>query len=233
MKCPKCGLENPESSSRCDCGYNFSTGQVEQTHALRHVAGQKQLPRDRPEVTVSDIRMPFWSMVVFMVKWAVASIPAVLILIVFSVFFWTAVTGLVNASFRGLFQRDGASSVSTQTTGADTESQPTGQARADELAYLNQVLVQNVRVDQNSHRNGGVFGELKNTGSRVLKRVEITIYCLGMDGKPVFEKTRSVVRSSDDPLKVGYSRQFDVNLRDAPSDWLKKVDVKVSEVQFP
>ncbi|MCB1736006.1 MAG: hypothetical protein H6981_14455 [Gammaproteobacteria bacterium] len=34
----------------------------------------------RQEVTVVDIRMPFMSMVVFMVKWVIASIPAMLIL---------------------------------------------------------------------------------------------------------------------------------------------------------
>ena len=34
------------------------------------------------EVTVVDIKMPFGSMVVFMVKWAIASIPAILILAV-------------------------------------------------------------------------------------------------------------------------------------------------------
>lgn len=32
------------------------------------------------EVRVVDIKMPFWSMVVFMVKWAIAAIPAILIL---------------------------------------------------------------------------------------------------------------------------------------------------------
>jgi hypothetical protein len=32
------------------------------------------------EVVVTDIRMPFWSMVGFMIKWALAAIPAVLIL---------------------------------------------------------------------------------------------------------------------------------------------------------
>lgn len=31
-------------------------------------------------VVVTDIRMPFWSMVAFMVKWVIASIPAFLIL---------------------------------------------------------------------------------------------------------------------------------------------------------
>ena len=33
-------------------------------------------------VVVTDIRMPFWSMVVFMIKWAVAAIPAFIILAV-------------------------------------------------------------------------------------------------------------------------------------------------------
>lgn len=31
-------------------------------------------------VRVVDIKMPFWSMVTFMVKWAIASIPAFIIL---------------------------------------------------------------------------------------------------------------------------------------------------------
>jgi len=28
MKCPNCGLINPESAQRCDCGYNFDKGLV-------------------------------------------------------------------------------------------------------------------------------------------------------------------------------------------------------------
>ncbi|MCB1737819.1 MAG: hypothetical protein KDI42_06820 [Gammaproteobacteria bacterium] len=41
----------------------------------------------RQEVTVVDIRMPFMSMVAFMVKWVIASIPAMLILgLIFMVF---------------------------------------------------------------------------------------------------------------------------------------------------
>ena len=35
---------------------------------------------EKESVVVTDIRMPFVSMVVFMVKWAVASIPAIIIL---------------------------------------------------------------------------------------------------------------------------------------------------------
>lgn len=32
------------------------------------------------EVVITDIKMPFWSMVTFMVKWAIAAIPAIIIL---------------------------------------------------------------------------------------------------------------------------------------------------------
>lgn len=35
---------------------------------------------ERQETVITDIKMPFWSMVTFMVKWAVAAIPAVIIL---------------------------------------------------------------------------------------------------------------------------------------------------------
>lgn len=44
------------------------------------------------EVVVVDVKMPFWSMVWFMVKWAIAAIPAFIIL---------AVIGAVLIGFLG------------------------------------------------------------------------------------------------------------------------------------
>ena len=32
------------------------------------------------EIVIKDIQMPFWSMVTFMVKWAFAAIPAIIII---------------------------------------------------------------------------------------------------------------------------------------------------------
>ena len=43
-------------------------------------------------IVVTDIRMSFWSMVVFMVKWAIAAIPAFIILAVL----WGIVVWLVG-----------------------------------------------------------------------------------------------------------------------------------------
>lgn len=51
-------------------------------------------------VTVVDIEMPFWSMVIFLVKLAIAAIPAMIILWVLGVFF----TRLLGGIFGGFAQ---------------------------------------------------------------------------------------------------------------------------------
>jgi hypothetical protein len=49
------------------------------------------------EVTIVDIKIPFWSMVVLMVKWAIAAIPAFLILVVL----YLMLVGVTNRLFGG------------------------------------------------------------------------------------------------------------------------------------
>jgi hypothetical protein len=44
-------------------------------------------------VIVKDIHMPFGSMVRFMVKWAIASIPALFIVIAIGAIFWAVLAG--------------------------------------------------------------------------------------------------------------------------------------------
>ena len=51
------------------------------------------------EVVVTDIKIPFWSMVVLMVKWALAAIPAIIILIVIA----AVVSAALDAFFGGIF----------------------------------------------------------------------------------------------------------------------------------
>lgn len=51
---------------------------------------------DQQEVIVTDIRMSFGSMVVFMVKWAFASIPAAIILFVLGTMMWSFLFGLIT-----------------------------------------------------------------------------------------------------------------------------------------
>jgi hypothetical protein len=77
MFCPACGSSNADENSCSSCGAAFSKG-----------------------VIVTDIRMRFWSMVGFMVKWAIASIPAAIILFLIVGVLQTL---MVVAFFVGLF----------------------------------------------------------------------------------------------------------------------------------
>ena len=52
---------------------------------------------NKQEVTVTDIRMPFGSMVLFMVKWAVASIPALIIIVLLGTVFWGVTIGFLSS----------------------------------------------------------------------------------------------------------------------------------------
>ena len=46
------------------------------------------------KATITDIKMPFMSMVVFMIKWTIASIPAMIILFVLFMIFGGVISGI-------------------------------------------------------------------------------------------------------------------------------------------
>ncbi len=56
---------------------------------------------DKQQVVVVDIKMPFLSMVMFMVKWVVASIPALLILFLLFGFASALLGGMMAGFMRG------------------------------------------------------------------------------------------------------------------------------------
>ena len=53
-------------------------------------------------VVVTDVRMPFLSMVVFIIKWAVAAIPAMIILAVIWVIFLFVISLIFGGLLTGL-----------------------------------------------------------------------------------------------------------------------------------
>lgn len=184
-------------------------------------------------VLVSDVNMPFFSMVRFMIKWAIASIPALLILTFLGFVFWALLFGFVSGLGSSLTHKaqENPSSGSPGASASASDDSATA-------AYLSSVIVRNVTVSKSDLGEDGIFGEVKNIGDRTLRKVEITIYCKDAEGKTVFEKQYDPVLvtklslGDNNPLKPGYARQFGVRLSDAPSDWSKKVDVKVSTVEF-
>lgn len=188
-------------------------------------------------VLVSDVNMPFLSMVRFMVKWAIASIPAFLILLILGVLSWAVLAGFVSGLGSGSSRKSHDNPSSPSSSPSPNPSSTAVDPAA--AAYLSSVNVRNVSVSKTTLGDDGVFGEVKNLGDRTLKEVEITIYCQDSEGKTVFEKKYHPVLVSDlgfgdsnQPLKPSYARPFGVRLDDAPSDWSKKVEVKVTAVAF-
>ncbi|MCW9024957.1 MAG: hypothetical protein OQK73_09790 [Gammaproteobacteria bacterium] len=55
---------------------------------------------DEKNVVVVDIKMPFMSMVIFMVKWVIASIPAFIILSIIGTILMALFGGMINGMHR-------------------------------------------------------------------------------------------------------------------------------------
>ena len=109
--------------------------------------------------------------------------------------------------------------------------------------YINDYIsLENVRIAQ-GERFGmtveSVFGTLENKGQKTLNRVSITIYFLNNQGQRIGERSYSPVMVSDfnfgdnTPLRPGYRRDFGYSVEDdAPSNWSKKIDAVVSDIEF-
>lgn len=97
MKCPNCDfIEKDEvfgSPPKCPaCGALYD--KAVRLRELKEQRSQPPMPalkaggsNEVAQVKITDIDIPFWSMVQLMVKWALASVPAVLILLLIIVGF--------------------------------------------------------------------------------------------------------------------------------------------------
>lgn len=90
MKCKSCGHQATQSeaisgASICSrCGGHYDAAEVGHTLNAIPSFGASRSEQNHPDarpVVVVDINMDFSSMVIFMLKWSVASIPALAILI--------------------------------------------------------------------------------------------------------------------------------------------------------
>jgi formylglycine-generating enzyme required for sulfatase activity len=121
--------------------------------------------------------------------------------------------------------------------------------KKDQDAYAAKIEISDVKAGEKNKGNARVTGRVKNAGDRVLDELELTVYYLDDDGKPLFEdgkarpcfsKAWPVLLNSDKagdhraPLKPGETRTFAL---DVPQPFetdteLTKVGAKVSALQF-
>ena len=106
MQCPKCAYEPTlkqqlESAGKCtNCGVYYSAGAVNSKTGGAQMQLQRANSISGNSVVIGDIKMPFLSMVTFMVKWALAAIPAMIIIAVIVTVLSGTLSGLIF-SFTG------------------------------------------------------------------------------------------------------------------------------------
>jgi hypothetical protein len=80
MNCPLCKLINPDDSARCQCGYVFQSNPGQASHKnLNPLFRQESIPCESQGIVVNP-PVPFESIVKFVIKLCIASIPAFIIL---------------------------------------------------------------------------------------------------------------------------------------------------------
>ncbi len=81
-ECLVCGKSNPEEAKYCKkCGTYLSSTILEKPKAKSESREAKHI--SQMNVAITDVNIPFSSMVVLIVKWTMASIPALFILFIF------------------------------------------------------------------------------------------------------------------------------------------------------
>jgi hypothetical protein len=105
---------------------------------------------NKQAVVVTDIRMPFFSMVIFMVKWAIAAIPALFILIVFGVLTWGMLGGLLLSLTIGK-HTDSVRTLGTEAPTAVPTSLESTPPLLIESAYFPELIVAGINVKPSPH----------------------------------------------------------------------------------
>ncbi len=226
MKCPNCTQENPPTTTRCDCGYDFTSGRISVTAKPAPVSSGVQTGATRLEETrivISDINMRFGSMVVFMVKWAFAAIPA------FIVILGITFAGLVLLSLLGgsaaLFQHKASSlSLAKPSPG----SSPVAETKAPlELVSWDYSFHQG----QYSQNYYAITLTLKNNAPKDIKLIDASVRFSDLLGNQVFGIKVSPDRLISAGESVNDNGEYSVNqfiAEQARMAQMKKEDIKAT-----
>jgi hypothetical protein len=105
---------------------------------------------NKQAVVVTDIRMPFFSMVIFMVKWAIAAIPALCILILFGVLTWGMLGGLLLSLTIGK-HTDSVRTLGTETPTSVRTSVESQSPIMAESAYFPNLILTGFMIEPSPH----------------------------------------------------------------------------------
>ena len=152
-------------------------------------------------VVVTDVEMPFRSMVRFLVKLALASIPALCLVAMI----------LGGILFAGRALAEGVVEfLSNRADQAVLSKTPAAGGSSEARLYLDNMRVQKVSVGRTTAGGQGVFGEVVNDGGRVVKRVDLIIICIGRAGRTA--EREATLGLDGRVMPPGSGREFGVGM---------------------
>ncbi len=240
MRCPKCKYEptmaeqisNKEECPKCGIFYEKYRAQQKENFSVK-----TQVVADKPSVqtmagqpvVVVGIQMRFWSMVVFMVKWAFAAIPALiiigLIVTAITIFSTGFITGFGSSSKVSNFPVSSGSSLESRVE-AKEEPIDSPPVRAE---LISAVLVDKGFYDENYETQNTLKISFENKTGREIRAFEGVVILSDLLGNVI----KRVKLSDSAPAWVGdkllwsgsirYNQfiQEDQELKDASVDSLK------------
>jgi hypothetical protein len=128
--------------------------------------------------------------------------------------------------------------LSSGCTKSNTTQSETNQPKT---SYYEKIIIRNIKAYESPITGTVVDGEVKNTGDKTLKKVELTIYFLDINGNAVSETKYNPVNfyegvwvgdRTTEPLKANYSTRLYAYDLSPPSDWAGKVDIKITNIEF-
>ncbi len=102
------------------------------------------------------------------------------------------------------------------------------------LDYVqNKLKIRNINIKeyQDIHKTL-LTATLKNMGQRTLKDVEIFLVCSNIDDKPRYTVTEHPISESGKPLGPKRARKFEIDLTNVPSDWARRIEIKIVNCKF-
>ena len=105
-------------------------------------------------------------------------------------------------------------------------------------AYTSKLELTGVQVDHIWFDGKSVSGEIRNTGNRTVRKIEITVFYLNEEGRAIFDRTHYPVFAprweTDESklLKPNHSQKFRYKLDEVASQWSGEVRVKIAKIAF-
>ncbi len=105
-------------------------------------------------------------------------------------------------------------------------------------AYMLKLELTGVQVDHIWFDGKSVSGEIRNTGNRIVRKIEITVFHLDEEGRAIFERIHYPVfaprweTDENKLLKPNCSQKFRYKLDEVPSQWSGEVLVKIVKIAF-